>query len=236
MEGAAVGLKIATWNLERPRPSSYVKNPQIIEELRRIGADILVLTETSSVIDLGSEYSHSLASVPLPVSQYSGAGENRTTIWSKSSIKKLKTYDSSVSVCGGIQTEYGNLAVYGTVIGIQGNREKSFLPHLEKQIADWERIGKSSDICIAGDFNISFCDPYYYTKTGRALISESFAKLQIKNLTAEITENIDHIAISDAFVKNAKCKNYEWNKEKKLRVPRLSDHKGVCISLEYPKS
>jgi len=48
-------LKIATWNLERPKTVSR-KNAAILEKLKEVNADILILTETNSCIDLGPEY------------------------------------------------------------------------------------------------------------------------------------------------------------------------------------
>jgi transposase-like protein len=92
-------LKIATWNLDRPRKSSRIKSQKILEQLREVNADILVLTETNSSINPGEEY-QSFATKPLvQVSQRDGVqyaeGENRVTIWSKYSgieLSRLATH------------------------------------------------------------------------------------------------------------------------------------------------
>jgi hypothetical protein len=49
-------LKIATWNLDRPNRSTELKNKRILDALKKIGADIWILTETNSCICPGEEY------------------------------------------------------------------------------------------------------------------------------------------------------------------------------------
>jgi exonuclease III len=230
-------VKIATWNLDRPKlaktPSS--RNAEMVKHLEREDADLLILTETNSAIDLQKTYKASLPSLNLlntGDSNYT-QGENRTTIWSKRCLgSSIPTYDPLTSVCASIQTSRGEgLNVYGTVIGPLGNRRKSFMEHLEKQIADWERICKSGAICIAGDFNLSFCDNYYYTK---ALICSFFKRQGITVLTSKVENNIDHIGISDSFLKAAKfVPNPVWNLDKNEARPRLSDHIGVSVTINF---
>ena len=220
-------LKIATWNLKRPRHSS-ARNLKIIEELRKVNADILVLTETNSIINPGSEYQQvSTTALSKSNSTYYGEGEVRTTIWSKSAAtQQAITYDPDTSVCILFPTALGELNVYGTVIGVFGNRNPSFLVDLRKQISDWKHLAKNG-ICVVGDFNLSFADSYYFTKVGRQLITDCFEELKIKNLTHDIKNNIDHIAISESFVNGAKFDTGIWNEGKKL-----SDHQGVWAVLE----
>ena len=221
-------LKIATWNLERPRHSS-AKNLNIMEELRKVNADILVLTETNSIINPGREYQQvSTTSLSESNSTNYWPGEVRTTVWSKSAAtQQAITYDPETSVCILLPTALGALNVYGTVIGVLGNRNPSFLADLRKQISDWKHMAKNGNICIAGDFNLSFADSYYFTKVGRQLITDCFEELKIKNLTHDIKNNVDHIAISESFVKGAKFETGVWNEDKKL-----SDHQGVWAVLE----
>jgi exonuclease III len=50
-------VKIATWNIERPRVRKVsMKNDVILKKLREENPDILILTETNSCIDLGPGY------------------------------------------------------------------------------------------------------------------------------------------------------------------------------------
>jgi endonuclease/exonuclease/phosphatase family metal-dependent hydrolase len=223
-------MKIATWNLKRPNTRS-ARNAEIVMELKRVNADILVLTETHSRIDLGGDYEHTVSSDPLPESRDSIAyepGENRVTIWSKHPLEKIKTSDPFTTACAQVVTRHGELKVFGTVIGILGNRHESFLPALEAQTQEWKESEEFTAICVAGDFNLSFADNYYFTKDGRALIVECFAHLEVTNLTEAILENIDHIAISSSFVKAAKLETQIWNQDKKL-----SDHLGISVTLNF---
>jgi hypothetical protein len=228
-------MRIATWNLNRPHAGSE-KNDNIRAILKEIDADILVLTETNWCIDPGVVYTP-LASDPLPTPglyRYKH-GENETTIWSKYPISRIKTYNSSVSVCAKVRTPHGDFIVYGTVIGILGNRDKTFLPELERQMADWGEIGKSNTMCIVGDFNQSFSDDFYFTKAGREKLSHSFKNLGMASLTAELAKSVCHIVVSDALLAGPtpSIAPMTWNDpvDKKL-----SDHKAVCVSIEFPKT
>jgi exonuclease III len=226
-------MKIATWNLERPKTSSR-KNESILEKLKGIDADILILTETNKCIDLEPEYAGfpSKELMPSKVCAYT-KGENRTTIWSKKKFRKtreIQTCDSSTSVCVGFQTENGELLVYGTVIGIVGHPSQN----VDEQIDDWRRIVKSGaeSLCIAGDFNVQFSRLDNFTKKSKDKIIVCLSELSVTNLTCNIAENIDHIAVSNQFLKNAPhSETHLWNLEKKAHVPRLSDHIGVAVRL-----
>jgi len=224
-------LRIATWNLKRPSASSKDRNSRIIKALKEIDADILILTETSSLINPGNEYTP-YCSEPLPALRDSvayEAGENRTTIWSKKpAIRRIETSDPFTCVCVSVETPLGELAIYGTIIGIFGREKKTFLPALKSQIIDWGTICDASNICVAGDFNITFSDSYYFTHEGRDQIAASFAELKINNLTSDLPENIDHIAISESVFKTTEHESHVWIYDK-----TLSDHKGICVTLKY---
>jgi hypothetical protein len=56
-------LKIATWNLNRPRWGSWHK-PTILAKLQEVNADIWILTETNSVISPGENYHKPVATQP----------------------------------------------------------------------------------------------------------------------------------------------------------------------------
>jgi exonuclease III len=228
-------MKIATWNLERPETFSR-KNESILEKLKEIDADILILTETNKCIDLEPEYAgfSSKELMPSEVCAYT-KGENRTTIWSKKKYRKtreIETCDSSTSVCVGFQTERGELLVYGTVIGIAGHPSQN----VDAQIDDWRRIGKleAESLCIAGDFNVQFSRLDNFTMKSKEKIMVCFSELKVSNLTCNIAENIDHIAVSNRLLANAPhSETHIWNLEKKLHVPKLSDHIGVAVRLDF---
>jgi endonuclease/exonuclease/phosphatase family metal-dependent hydrolase len=223
-------LKIATWNLERPTATSK-NNSSIISILKKLDADILVLTETNAAINPGAEYI-GIATTDLHANEvldkdFYKKGENRTTIWTKHPVKRqLTTCDGNTAVCAVVITPMGELTIYGTIIGVFGNRDKGFKTELIQQIEDYKRIARKGNVCIAGDFNLTFTDNYYYTAVGRQKLNEYFLGFKVQNLTQLIPENIDHIAISKTFIDGKTITLETWNEDK-----RLSDHIGVCATI-----
>ncbi len=217
-------MKIATWNLERLNKSTS-KSQTIIDCLTKINADILILTETNEVINLGDSYNcFQTSKLEEP---YYKEGERRVIIYSKYDlIEDFKTFRADTSICIKLKTPLGELAVYGTIIGILGNRRKCFMSDLDKQIIDFDRIAKTNSFCISGDLNMTFGDNYYHTKEGREKLNASFEKLNLINLTANIPENIDHIVLTKTFVGDRQPKIETWNMDK-----TLSDHIGVSIEV-----
>jgi endonuclease/exonuclease/phosphatase family metal-dependent hydrolase len=229
-------MKIATWNLERPKqPKTFSrKNELILEKLKEINADILILTETNSCINPGDDFIgfRSEELVPCKECEYT-TGENRATVWVKRthSATKVEVSNAFTSACVSVNTEQGELIVYGTVVGILGHPSQN----VDDQIDDWRRISESGSkgVCIAGDFNVQFNRLDNFTKTSKDKILACFLELGITNLTCGIAENIDHIAISNRFLESAlHSETYIWNQEKKLHVPQLSDHIGVSVRLK----
>jgi len=217
-------MKIATWNIERPNKSSK-QNQSIIECLTKISADILILTETNEIMDLGCTY-HYFHTSKLEEPYYK-KGERRVSIYSKyDDAGNIKTFRDDTSICKVLKTPFGDLAVYGTVIGIHGNRRPSFITDLDEQLIDFNRIADTNSFCICGDLNMSFSDNYYHTKEGRRKFVTSFEQLNLINLTANIPENIDHIVISRTFIGARQTKIETWNKDK-----TLSDHIGVAVEI-----
>ncbi len=217
-------MKIATWNLERLNKSTS-KNQTIIDCLTKTNADILILTETNELINLGDSYNcFQTSKLEEP---YYKEGERRVCIYSKYDfIKIFKTFRADTSICIKLKTPLGELAVYGTIIGTHGNRSECFIADLDKQIIDFDRISKTNSICISGDLNMTFGDNYYYTKEGREKLNALFEKLNLINLTANIPENMDHIVLTKTFVGDIQPKIETWNIDK-----TLSDHIGVSIEL-----
>lgn len=214
---------LATWNIERLKHKK--KLAQLEVELNRIDADILILTEADQQLAL-PQYEWALKTTDLETPYYS-ATEKRSIIYSKYKLLTTESsYDAQTAVCPVFETPYGPLAVYGTIIGIHGNRRPSFMADLQQQVADIDRISSKMPICIAGDLNLSFSDNYYYTKQGRDVLNVCFERNGLLNLTASLPETIDHIVLSKSVVGEATIKLSEWNLDK-----TLSDHKGVCAEI-----
>jgi len=58
------------------------------------------------------------------------------------------------------------------------------------------------------------------------VLLQSLRENRINLLTADRSECIDHIAISEAYVGSSKIQIQEWNLDK-----RLSDHKGITVEI-----
>jgi endonuclease/exonuclease/phosphatase family metal-dependent hydrolase len=225
-------LTIATWNVERPtRRSSRV--PALNAEIAKIKPDIIVLTETNECISPGGGYHvhHSEYLGKEAGGDYYKDGERRVSIYSKYRIlEHLKVKNPLTTACALLQTPFGNLAVFGCIIGIHGIRD-DFDKDLQDQIEDLSRFAaEGHKICYTGDFNLSFCDSYYTKKSARDQLNKIFLTLKMKNLTAEIPQMIDHIVISESFFSEVAIPPKLWNEERSKG--KLSDHKGVMVTIQ----
>ena len=219
-------MRIATWNVERIKRKAHLD--MLSAECERIGADILVLTETDKRLCPDFKYRHETPLMAAIQPSLYTPTENRVSVYTNyPCVRQHKTYDEASSLCVELETERGSLLVYGTIVGIYGNRHSSFAEELKRQAADISRLSRLGDgICICGDFNCSFSDSYYFTKLGQNIFLKTFAQNDIHLLTADAPECIDHIAITARLVGNSPVHIEEWNIDKKL-----SDHKGIMAEL-----
>ena len=219
-------MKILTWNLERPKKA----NQAIIDKLAEYDADIVVLTETNTIINPGKEYarieSETLTKGHDGINYH--LGENRTTVWTKYKIVvKHKTYDNYTAVCAQIETPFGSLNVYATIIGVFGGIGERFKSDLENQLLDFEKLSSEKPLCIIGDLNVTFSGRAYPSHDARNKLNNAFEKLKLINVTAAIENNVDHIVVSKDFIQTKKVTIETWNHHKKL-----SDHIGICLTIE----
>lgn len=227
-------MTIATWNLERLKHKKNLNH--ILDAIKDINADILILTEYDEHVVLDYPYREATEfiqeeSFGEKLNIIYKPTERRVKIFSRYEIvKKIETFNMHTSVCVELKTPMGNLVVYGTIIGILGNRNAKFKLDLAQQIEDFKQIGSKSNLCVAGDFNISFSDNHYFTDHGRNALKEVFKELDMEIATAGIGKNIDHIVLSSLFFNSVQ--ENSWNKETKEAVPTLSDHMGVVIDIK----
>ena len=219
-------LKIINWNVGRPTKNKCNK---ILDKLNELGGDIVILTETNSSINLKS---YDLVSTDLLPKQLDGVpykdGENRVSIWTKfPATPSQKTFNGFTSVCTDIPTPFGLLTVYGTIIGIFGGTKPPFHQDLQSQLLDFDRIFPGKKVCLVGDYNIIFSGQAYPSHLARETLNDVFQKFALTNLTATISDCVDHIALSDSFIKNKKVNIDTWNLDKVL-----SDHIGISVTLE----
>jgi len=253
--------RIANWNLERPKNGTK-KTKLALEQIEKINADILLLTETSDAINLEPIY-NSVKSIPFD----RNPNEQWITIWSKWKIKnKIETFDNKRTTCALIKSPFGNLIIYGTIIpyhmaGVSGNRYdfsgyKPWELHKEdiiRQSDDWKKIqseNKNIPFLVIGDFNQTRDDlpKGYGTISGRELLTEKlketnlicvtnidFAKtkqLDIDIKKGKVRRNIDHICISKNWLNS--LKSYEIGAWNNFDKNEnyMSDHNGVYLDFE----
>ncbi len=218
-------MRIATWNVERLKHIADLD--KILSACQSIAADILVLTETDQRLHPDYRFCYATPTLTQQPINYAPT-ENRVSIYTNyPCVRQHPTYDAKTSICVELETECGNILVYGTIIGIYGNRHPSFMEDLKHQADDFLRLSKIADgLCVCGDFNCSFADNYYFTKAGRSSLLEVFEKAGLRLLTEKQPECIDHIAVSERLVSDKVILVEEWNIDKKL-----SDHKGIAVEI-----
>ena len=218
-------MKIANWNLER---LDKRKNQLILDKLVELDADILVLTETNSIIQLDNYTCISTELLPNNFDDVKyKVGENRVSILTKyKATTQHKTFDKYTAVCTDIETPFGPLTVYGTIIGVFANRQPRFDNDLNGQLADFEKIFTGRQVCFAGDFNITFTGQAWPSNKARQALLDAFKNYNLTNTTANIDSTVDHIVLSNNFLDNKHLEFETWNADKKL-----SDHVGHLLTL-----
>jgi hypothetical protein len=68
-------------------------------------------------------------------------------------------------------------------------------------------LSLSEPLCILGDLNVTFSGRPYPRHEARKKLDMAFEKLNLKNLTSEIENNVDHIVISKDIIKKQKNDN-----------------------------
>lgn len=218
-------MKIATWNLERLEKN---KTNQIIEILNKLDADILVLTETSRTISL--ENYNVIHTKELPNNfdgiQYKN-GETRVSVFSKYEVlSQYPTYDEYTAICVELRTPMGDLLVYGSIIGVFGNKQPKFNYDLNGQLDDFKQLFPNKLICLAGDFNITLSGRAWPSKIARQEILNLQECFNLTSETKKIENAVDHILLSKAIVENRKLELNTWNIDK-----ILSDHEGYVLRI-----
>lgn len=199
-------MKIINFNIERLLILSKLK--PVIELIKSYDADIIVLTETNStLIDLCENYfgqhSKTLARNQDNVNFYRER-ENRVSIYSKFPIKKrIQTTDEFTSLAIELETTFGKLIVYGTIVGIFGySRDKErFVKDFNEQESDFNKIFANENVCLVGDLNISLSGWIYPSKEYRKNLNYIIDQFDLDKSTGNLDDNIDCVLISNEFIK-----------------------------------
>jgi len=245
-----MNLRLATWNLDEASTTNKTRAFHQIEQIKKIDADIFILTETSDLIDLSS-FGYSQKSNKIK-NEY---GKYCASIWSKYEIiRRIKTYDEETAVCCAIKLpNQKNIIIYGTIItylsdkGPAGTSKfaEEHYSEILKQSNDWGHIIKRESpeiFCVAGDFNqprdgSSWYSAHSANKRGVEELTTQLGNYKLECLTDKnFTEsgqlqdrhNVDHICITKntIILNNVEVWQGTYGNNKKL-----SDHNGVFIDI-----
>ncbi|HEY9877780.1 MAG TPA: endonuclease/exonuclease/phosphatase family protein [Leptolyngbyaceae cyanobacterium] len=241
-------MRIVTWNVERPKLKS-LKNKKRINYLLGLAPDLVILTETSLAVDLGSEFS-GFFTQPSP--RKPGPGEAVAAILVRNSrfkvLQQLETTDPREAICIEIESDLGRITVYGSIIpyhNYRGPEGKSVQWEEHKNAIawhkqDWLNLRASfpqHEMITAGDYNQTRSGVGGYGTSGvRQLLSEALSVASLQCVTEEdftatkklSRHSIDHICLSPQLAA-AVSEVDVW--EGTLEGIRLSDHNGVIVDL-----
>lgn len=243
-------MRIATWNVERPRP-----NGRTIPQAQRrcmgaVDADIWVLTETHLHHQPSTEHTHVMFS---PAYQERRPDPERwTAIWSRWPLVAVTDPDAHRrgTVAAIVACPSGDMIVYGTVIAYAGEPAENGDPaagwevhkrEIARQGAEWAQLRAAYPklpLAVAGDFNQNRDGARWYgSKDVRARLG---AALKLAGLTcvtgADMVANgqlkthhlVDHICLTPSLAAGAQASCRE---NIDASGQRLSDHPVVIVNL-----
>ena len=239
-------MRVATWNLERPKRKGYEKNQARLEKLVEINADIWILTETNEAINLpGYE-----AAPSIPVDNYHGSGENFSTIHSRwPIIRYIPTWDPYFSVCVEINSPFGPLLVYGTIITYANDRGpnndsprwQEHRKSINHHCLDWAKLRKEYPnhlFILGGDFNQSRDGSGWYEDSmSVSSLNEALVTSSLKCVTQEKLQEtrglsratVDHLCLPTSLPDEC-CRVDAW--EGVVNGRKLSDHNGILVDID----
>lgn len=217
-------MKIVTWNIERLKKGTKILADKILQH----DADIIVLTETGPELNLQDRYYGVHTELLSNMHDgYNYHNENRCSIWAKKKIINSKdTYDCFTSVCADVDISNQPLTIYGTIIGIAGGKGERFIKDMNSTINDLRNL-KFENLCFSGDFNTMLSGYAYPSHEARNKLNNLFDELSLTCLTSALSENVNHIVLSNSMIQNRSIFIETWNEDK-----RLSDHTGICITIK----
>ena len=220
-------MKILSWNVERLKIQQIEKGNFIKNFINAEDPDIIYLTETNLILDFGDEY-FSLHSTELPDfhdgQKYTNQ-ENRISVFSKYPFIEIgQTYDNHTAICGEILTEFGELYLYGSIIGSFGGKDIHFENDLKNQKNDIMKL--NGNICYSGDFNISFSGFKYPSKKVIDETNQFFQTQKMEILTQKNENCAIHIVINQNFLEGKKTST------RMIEISReISDHNAVICEI-----
>jgi endonuclease/exonuclease/phosphatase family metal-dependent hydrolase len=242
-------IRIATWNVQRPKLSEVKRCDRLLESIQAMQADIWVLTETHALLSPGLDFTSATTEESDLIHEL---GETWVTIWSRFPIEPVAHTSDSSRACAARIMPNGSrpLVVYGTVLpwigspwqGISSVNGVAFSAALNAQLSDWvslQREHPDCDFVLAGDFNQDMSTSHYYgSRSNREALQGAIATAGLQCLTAAALDpvpkhapshaSIDHICVNAGLV--SVSPPVSWPMSDKPQK-ELSDHFGVLVEL-----
>lgn len=243
-------LRIATWNVERPKLSAATRRARLVKAMQMQSADIWVLTETHTAFSPVSGF----ASVTTQGADRLGEpGETWVAIWSRFPMQPVgQTSDPCRAVAVRITLpDSRDLIVYGTVLpwlgsawqGVPAAGGAAFSAALDAQLADWlsmQQDNRDCDFILAGDLNQDLGTTHYYgSRKNRLALQTALITANLQCLTAAALDpvpkhapsraSIDHICTSKGLTLVSSAVSWPVSDSPQKN---LSDHFGVLIELQ----
>jgi hypothetical protein len=243
-------MRVGTWNLDRPTASQNERGESLTSWLRKVNADVWVLTYTHSAITPGEEFGLVATSAPP-----GAPGEFWTAIWSRFPISAFTiSCDPSRAVVARIEPPGRRpIVVYGTVLPWLGSawsdasaaKGAAFAAALEAQTRDWKRIRANNcecDLIVAGDMNQDLVGkPHFYgSRENRLALDAAFTACGLTCLTSGLDDPvrlggarahaaIDHLCASERLAAQARWPRFSWPPGP-IPDKTLTDHFGTAAA------
>jgi hypothetical protein len=238
-------MRIATWNLERPRLGGVEKNALRMKVLREQKAELWVLTESSTAIRLDG---YTVVATPSHPTCHTKGEHYASVLTTWPVIRSLETWDEYLSVCVEVESPVGPALVYGTIITYANDRgvnmkSKRWVEHrkaIKAQGVEWARLRQQFPkhlFVLAGDFNQSRDGSgWYEDAVSMALLSRHLEAAGLRCLTEENLNQkfklrrstVDHVCLgAEPRIKGWTVNAWPGT----IDGRKLSDHNGVLVQV-----
>lgn len=242
-------IRIATWNVQRPKLSEVKRRARLLESIQAAQADIWILTETHASLIPGLGFTSTTTEELDPIHE---PGETWVTIWSRFPMESVTHTSDPSRTCAARIVPNGSrpLVVYGTVLpwigspwqGIPSANGAAFSAALNAQLLDWvslQREHPDCDFVLAGDFNQDMSTSHYYgSRRNREALRSAISTAKLRCLTAAGLDpvlkhapshaSIDHICVNAGLVPANSPVSWPISDNPQQG---LSDHFGILVEL-----
>ncbi len=242
-------LRIATWNVERPRDGWKIR-PAQHRRMDQVDADVWILTETRTSFSPGPGY-HGLHTPPHPQRDVLTGDERYVGIWSRWPLTPVEEIfpDGRGAITARCETPLGPLLIQGVVLPWANDRGSDgtatmWQEHaraIERRAADWQELRRHHPrvpLVVAGDLNQSRDGSSWYgTRAVRDALTAALEAGELRELTAQdvVTTGhlqchhlVDHVCVSRWLEVDAELRCWEQVDDRGIR---LSDHPTVAVDL-----